>query len=176
MPIKEGPIPLTPSNHNYPLVAGQAGSGIIRARLALGWGLIIEKNIALLNIICPQLGTSPLQDKACKVVTMVTEFWLSEGRHRMVAHIHHPGNSPSWCVGDIWRVKSGDTLAQLLWHNNMAVLWPMAPDTTPAAWTDERLTEVIKGGCKLLNVQPGELDPKELKDEPTPPQQSEVPS
>ncbi len=155
MPIEDSPIPTKPAHFCYPLISCAAGNGAVQCHISLGWELTIRKNMALLNIVCPQPfeGCSELHTKAARVVRTVTELWLKQSSEPLVAHVHHPGNSSHWCVGDVWRRESGDTLAQLLWHNDMACLHPLEP----AVWLPLRLEQVIAGGCNLLNVDPGEL-------------------
>ena len=159
MPVEHSPIPTDPVPHNYPVMAARAGSGSVQAHLNLGWNLTIVKSIALLNIVCPQRNEWKVQDKAARVVQTLIELWLSQSDGPLTANIHHPGKA-LWCVGDIVRVKSGDSLAQLLWHNDMAVLYPMEDGEL---WTEERLHGVINGGCKLLGVSPGELTDESLQ-------------
>ncbi len=155
MPIKESPIPTKPANFNYPMKAVQAGSGGVQAHMLLGWSIVMIKNISLLNIVCPSFAPdNPLQNKAARVVQTITELWLKTSREGLIAHIHHPGNDPHWCVGDIHRLDSGDSLAQLLWHNDLAALYPH----DPPIWADERLHGLIASGCKMLNVKPGDIE------------------
>lgn len=162
MPIEDSPIPTKAANHSYPVIAARAGSGCVQCQMSLGWGITMLKNIALLNIVCPQRNKEPLQDKAARVVRTLTEMWLTTTTGGLVAHIHHPGLTADWCVGDIIRRESGDSLAQLMWHNDMAALYPMQKDEV---WSEDRLHCIINGGCKLLNVQPGDLeaDPEVIK-------------
>lgn len=155
MPLADSPVPTESAHYSYPLISCAAGNGAVQCLMSLGWELHIRKNMALLNIVCPIpfKGCSELHQKAARVVRTVTELWLKNSKEPLVAHVHHPGSHPHWCVGDVWRRESGDTLAQLLWHNDMAALYPLDPEV----WLPLRLEQVITGGCHLLNVDPGEL-------------------
>lgn len=153
-PHPNSPIPYIDKGHLFALarISMASRADVVTVALDMGFNVEFKSHVRLYHVDCPDAQSNdPLEKKAGMVASLLVEFWIKTSEALVLA-CAAPQLIGGFILGDLVRMKGGDSLSQLLFHTNCA-----KQHDKNQKWSPLELERCIAEGCKMMRLDPESL-------------------